>query len=441
MIGRTQFQNLLKSHNGDVVSFGREFLSLAGLTNRNYQRHTNAAGVRVLREATQSDGVTKIPRIRIEEVSLRGLAEALMGESAVEKWLKPSLVNDVFGRTEGRDLLEAGTGAMMPSQLSNINVFTGITAGLLEASILEGYENPAFVGSLLAPTVSSRQFEGRKVIGVTRIGDKAEERQPGMPTKRVQVGEAWMTQPRTREDSLAMEVTQEAAYLDITGQLNTEANNIGLWLAYRQELQIIDAYIGVANSYNYMGSSYNTFITGGYYDNDIATNALDFQENLKAAEIKFRDMRDPNTNTRILVQPDTIVVQREYIDKVTALLGGSDLTYRDKPADGAGVRQSYVNGPSIYRTRQYNVLESPLIYERLTAADGLNLSAANAAKYWFLSQSNGYMNYVENMPLRTQTASPGQLDMIDRGVMLYIKADKRGIPWIMQPRKIVRSKN
>lgn len=440
MIGRTQFQNMLASHNGDVMNFGRELVCLAGLTDRNAVRHTTEAGTRVLREAVGNDS-KPIRRIRIGEISLRGLAEAMLGESAVDRWLKPNLVNDVFARSEGRNVLEAGTGAMMPSQFSNINAFTAITAGLLESSILEGYENPAFVGSILSPSVSSRQYEGRKVIGVTRAGDQADERQPGMPTKRVQVGEAWMTQPRTVENSLSMEVTQEAAYLDLTGNLNQEAMNIGAWLAYRKEIRVIDAYIGVNQSYNFMGSSYNTFITAGYYDNDIATNALDFQENLKAAEIKFRDMKDPITGTRILVQPDTIVVQREYLDKVGALLGGADLTYRDKPADGAGVRQSYVNGPSVYRTRGYTVLESPLIYERLNAATGLNLSAANAAKYWFLSQSSGFMQYVENMPLRTQTAAPGQMDMIDRGVVLYVKADERGIPWVLQPRKCVRSKN
>ena len=85
---------------------------------------------------------------------------------------------------EGRSILEAGVGAVQPSAFANINAFTAVVAGLLEISIMEGFQLPEFIADQLMPPDNTKMFAGRKVIGTTRLGNKAEERQPGMPTAR-----------------------------------------------------------------------------------------------------------------------------------------------------------------------------------------------------------------------------------------------------------------
>jgi hypothetical protein len=269
------------------------------------------------------------------------------------------------------------------------------------------------------------------------VGDAAEERLPGMPTKRVQFGEKYMTQPRTVENSLAVEVLQETVYLDDTGGVTTEANNLGMWLGYRKELRCIDEFIGVTNTYNFRGTAYNTYLTSGVYVNDITANAITHYTAFKTAELKFRDMTDPNTGTRVLITPNTILVNRGKLLDTQALMGALATQIRDNV--GAGQLISVMPNP--IASRSYNIIESPLVYERMTAAAGLAYSASDADGSFFLFEAGPRTaEYAQNWPLRVQQAAPGQLDMIDRGVVLYVKADERGIPWMLEPRRIVRSK-
>lgn len=440
MLTKTGVRNLLESHcGGDPRRLARTINHMIGVTDREGRRYTDAAGNRILKPAASGE------RLATSEVSLRVLQEQLLGEDGIERHLRPDLLRDL---QESRDVLEDdGAGSIQASTFANINAFTAMTAGLLEAMILEAYQNPTFIGDVLAPPEPSKQFEGRKTIGVARLGDQAEERLPGMPTKRVQVGERWITQPRTVENALSAEVTQEAIYLDLTGgQLaeHTGAAGVGEWLGYRKELRIIDSFIGVVNSFNYKGTSYNTYVASGtLYDNYMSSgNELVHEDNLQAALIKFRDMTDPDTGTRILIQPNTVLVNREKLRLASAIFGTTANGYqlRDQPTLGAGVTMQ-INMSDPFYKGQFRIIESPLVYQRCAAADGLNLSASNSGKAWWMFESGSKTHvYVQNWPMRTQSAAPNQVDMIDRGVVMYTKADERGVPMWKDPRRSVESR-
>jgi len=443
VITKTGFRNLLESHGGDARSFGRRITHLLGLTDPAGRYHYGRGGNRELRDPAPGQ-----PRLRPDEISVRGLMEALCGDDGdltvrqlrAFGTLRPLLEADLGWE---RSLLEDnGAGAVMASAFANINAFTAVGSGLLEVAILEAYQNPEFIGEKLAPVEPSKQFEGRKTIGVSRIGDGAEERQPGMPTKRVQVGERWITQPRTVEHSLSCEITQEALFLDLTGGQLAEhagAAGVGEWLGYRKELRIIDSFIGVTNSYNYKGTSYNTYIAAGYYDNDITSgNELLHEDDVENVLIKFRDMTDPDTGTRILINPNCILVNREKTRTAMTILGPTAQGYQFRDATSSA-HQINIADPA-YKGK-FTVMESPLVYQRARAADGLNLSADASGKLWFMFESGPKTHvYVQNWPLRTQSAAPNQVDLIDRGVVMYTKADERGVPAWKDPRRVVRSK-
>lgn len=446
-INKAGFRNLLESKcNGDHREFGRQVTHLLGLTDERGRYHTNRLGRRILKDPT--DG----PRLQIDQVHVRGLLEATVGESINPKKILQYLNNrELIESSEHaawtQSLFEdTGAGAVMASAFSNINAYTGVVSGLLEVAILEAYENPEFIGDTLAPVEPSKQFEGRKTIGVSRLGNVSEERFPGMPTKRVGASERWITQPRTVERALACEVTQEAMFLDITGGQLAEhcgAAGVGEWLAYAQELDRIDAFIGAVNSYNYKGTAYNTYAAAGaLYDNYISSaNDLVHEDNVQAVRIKFRDMTDPDTGTRILIKANTVLVNEERLRYANAIFGPTAQSYqlRDNETPGAGVKtQINVSDPA-YKG-QYKVLCSPLVFDRCTAATGLNLSAANAAKLWFMFESGPKtLVWVQNWPLRTQTAAPNNADMIDRGVVMFVKADLRGVAMWKDPRRSVKS--
>lgn len=440
MITRGNVRELLESEGNEPQRFARRLCHMIGVTDSSGRAYHDKLGNRRLRPTATGE------RLDTSEISLRVLAESLLGEDAIERELRPGLLRDL----QERNVLEdTGAGAIMPSAFANINAFTAVTAGLLEAMVLEAYENPIFIGDILAPPEPSKQFEGRKTMGVARIGDQAEERLPGMPTKRVQVGERWMTQPRTVENALSCEVTQEAIFLDLTGgQLaeNTGAQGLGEWLGYRKELRIIDSFIGVstANQFNYKGTTYNTYAAAGtLYDNLISSgNELTHEDNVESVLIKFRDMVDAETATRILIQPNTALVNRKKIRTANSIFGPTAQAYqfRDNETAGAGIKTQINVADPAYKG-QFRLIESPLVYQRCNAADGLNLSAANSEKAWWLFEAGSKTHvYVQNWPLRTQSAAPNQVDLIDRGVVVYTKADERGVPMWKDPRRSVESR-
>lgn len=433
MLRKSDVRTILESHcNGRLDVFVDRMHQFMGLQDQHGNVHVTPGGHRTLRDVVESGTTT--PRMRPDEFSLAALGRGLLGDEEFEQYFNP----ESRRLTRFRPLLESSTaGTVMPSAFANINAFTAVTSGLMEAAILEGWQSPDFIGSQLMPDEPSRQFEGRKSIGVSRIGDQADERQPGMPTKRVKFGERWITQPRTIENSLACEVTQEAVYLDITGQVVEEANGLGEWLGYREELRKIDAFIGVTNTYVYKDNAYNTYQTAGTWDNDFSNELLHYTD-IQEAEIKFRDMTDQETGTRVMIRPNTVLVNREKLYVADMLFNPGS-----RVREGTNVTATFVHrdAPNPIRN-QYTVLESPLVYERCVAADGLNLSATNAAKYWWLFERGARtIVSVVNWPMRTQTAVPSDKEMIDRGVVLFVKADVRQVPMWKQPRRVVRNKN
>lgn len=444
MIRRNDIRDLLESHNGDAGVFARRMTHYMGVSDQHGNPYFDDGNNMTVRDPRDDQGKT-FPRIKPSEISFGHLGRGLLGHDLFEEVFEPGSRRGaghlVAAAMAGAGLnLREASDPVMPSAFANINAFTAVVTGLLEVSILEGWENPDFIGEQLMPDEPSKVFEGRKVIGTARIGDLAEERLPGMPTKRVKFGERWIEQPRTVENAMACEVTQEAVFLDLTGQVTQECNNLGEWLRYRKELRQIDAFIGVTNTYKYKGTSYNTYQTASTWDNDFSNELLhesDFEEVL----IKFRDMTDQETGTRVMINPNTVLVNRGKVRTAAAILGPTAIATEYRSNDSAGTPMSIRTSEPFYKNK-YKLLESPLVYERCDAADGLNLSTTNAEKYWWVfEQGKRTIVYVSNWPLRVQQGAPGQVDMIDRGVVQYVKADERGVPMWIEPRRVVRCKN
>lgn len=414
---------------------------MLGLTDEYGKRFYDDASNQIYKNKIVVEG-KEVERIRPTKFSLAQLGRGILGDDLFENLYQPGREAYCSKQHQAADmfgvLMEAGEAAVGASAFANINAFTGVVAGLLEISIMEGWNAPEFIGDKLATDDNTKMFEGRKVIGVSRIGDQAEERLPGMPTKRAQIGERWILQPRTVENALACEVLQEAVFLDLTGEVLTNANDVGGWLRYRKELRIIDAWIGVTNTYNYKGNGFNTWQVNGTWNNDLPNNELFHYTQVQNAMILFRDMIDPETNTRVQINPNAMLVQREKILEAGAIVSNGMVQFRDAP--GSVVNPQQIREYPNPMAGKFELIESALVYERINAANGLNVSAVNAGKYWWLFEKGKALKYAQNWPLRVQPAAPGQLDMIDRGVVMYVKADERGVPMWYEPRRAVRCK-
>lgn len=435
MIGKQSTRQLYESLG--PAAFAKQVRYLLGASDANGRRYRDSAsGIQKRQKPRDSKG-GEMNALDPRSFSLRDLAEATLGENWEAKMRSPRWSMAVALQEEEALLEDNGAGGVTASQFADINAFTAVVSGLLEISVMDGWENPEFIMDQVMPDVQTRMFDGRKVIGTTRLGDVAEPRYPGNPTKRAGFSERWITQPRTVENALACEVFQETVYLDLTGEVLEQANAVGDWIRWRKEMRCIDCFIGVTNTYSYNGTSYNTYLSNGTWNNALTGNELLFWEQVQTVELAFRDMLDPATNLRVRIVPDSMFVNQEKLYTAQAILGATELEYRGIP----GSTSAYQDIRKFQNVlRNYKLYTSPLVYQRMTDASGLNLSSTNAGKYWYVWDSKKPpFKYASNWPLRVQQAAPNQVDLIDRGVVLYVKADERGVPMVYEPRRIVQS--
>lgn len=392
----------------------------------------------VLGLGCRSDGVPLIPtderglprlkpgRASMSEFSLRNLAEAIMGHDFVQEYYHPS------SGFEFRGLQEA---AIDPTAFLNINTFNLATAGLVQAEVMERFSNPAYIGRELVRIVPTNK-NGDKLIAVARMGSVSSAvkgRKPGEPHAEVGYGEAWQTTPETVERALKCTLTREAVFYDLTGQVQEEAAAVGDELAYGMDKDIADAVLGVTNSYNRNGTSYDTYQASSPWAND-HSNPLEDYTDIDNALSLFRGMTDPESGREILVQPDTILVAPDKELTINRVLNSTELRETTNT-------NTVTISPNPLAGRQFRVVSSQIWFNRCTASDGLNLSVANAKLYWWIGDFRRAFEWRENWPLTPWQASADELHLKDHGLIAVYGANYRGVPYVREPRYVVRNKN
>lgn len=439
---RALFESRSKESNGRL-RFVSEMRQGLGLCDANGNEHKDLAGNRLLKDR----------RWLPEQLSLQELAEGIIGPSwrslfapdsnALSKYLSARAVMESRFGGDPRALLENTGVPIDPTSFLNINAFSSVVGGLIEVKILEAFQNPALIADKLAPATPTK-LNGQKIIGVNRIGDLAKERKPGEPHPRGQFNERWVQTPETAEFALAVEVTKEAVFFDLTGQILQNASLVGEEIAYRKELRVIDAFIGVTNTFNYNGSAYNTYVTSrtqGYLNDH--SNPLNDWTAIQATMLLAQRQQDPQTGKRILVNPDTIVVNPAKVATAALILSATQTERRTGTGSPAQTGSNPLN-VSVSPGAPYTGLAqmtSPLIEQRCTASDGLNLSQANADEYWWAFERGKFMQYMQNYPLSVSQAAPNTYEMLDRGIVAAYFANERGVPAIISPWHVVRNKN
>jgi hypothetical protein len=435
------FQSACRRPSGRVA-FVEEIRKEMGLNGANGQPLRDHAGNIRLGER----------KLRPEQFSIRDLAESIIGPSW-SAWMDPSQLSSLarYNRHQslmensGRSLLEANGIGVDPTSFLNINTFTAIVGGLVEVKILETYNNPAFIADKIAPAEPTKMLGGQKIIGVTQIGDRARKRLPGQATERASFSERWVETPETEEHALAIDVNKETVFSDLTGEILRVAGDIGKELGYRKELRVLDVFAGVNNStYKYNGTVYNTYVTTSTlgYLNDFSNPLLDWTS-INAVMMKFKDMADPHTGKRLLTQPNMIVCNPAALATLQLILGATSTERRTTPgatmSTGSSLNIS-VSGSNPF-AGQFEIASSPLLDQRCTDADGLNLSQANADQYFWVLEAGKPFRYMQAYPLTVTQAAPNQYEMLDKGIVATYFANERGIPSVWDPHYVVRSKN
>jgi len=361
-------------------------------------------------------------KIRPDEFSLRELAEAILG---------PESIHCFAPGAERVNLMEMDT-ATVPSAFSNTNAFAAATGGLLEAKLLEGFQRPGFIADQLVRTLPTKQRSDR-MPGVAAVGDKATAREPGNPHARAQLSERYVTTPETTQQALAIDVTKETVFFDLTRDVLNQAEQVGYWLGLNKEKRVLDTVLGINNTYTYGGTNYDTYLTSGNWVNQQSQNFADWTDVDSALQL-FAEMTDQESGEHLLIVPDTVLVMPFKAMTAEMVFSYDSIERRTGSSSEIGRAANPLMG-------RYNVLASPVAYQRLTDADGGGLSSAAAKQYWYLGEFQRAFAYMENWSLDVRRANAADYHMLDHGLLLSVFANEMGAPAVVEPRYVVRSIN
>jgi len=289
-----------------------------------------------------------------------------------------------------------------------------------------------FVADRLTRTIPTRQ-RSERLPATGRVGDRAETMTPGQAHPRAQFGERFVTTPETQKRGLAIDVTKEAVYFDLTNEVLMRAESIGYELGLRKEKLVLDVVLGLSNTYSYRGTTYNTYLTSGNWVNDHANPLVDWTD-VDAAMQLFAEMKDQESGERIVASPTQMLVTP--YKEMTASMILNATTVESRTASSAEARRS-ANPLS----GKYELLVSPIAYQRLTDADGGNLAASAAREYWYLGEFQRAFGYMENWAMHVVQARTDDYVMADHGLVMSVFADEMGAPTVLEPRYTVRNKN
>lgn len=408
-------------------AFVREVHEAVGLLERNESGD--------LVESFDEDGSRRLApgRVSPNEFSLARMAEAVGGRDFLESFNPESPSG-----SDAVNLLEAGPG-VDPTAFLNTNTFSAAVGGLIEAQVLENFQNNTFIGDQLFETIPTNK-NGERMPGTHGFGaDEGDtSRKPGMPHPRAQFGERWVQTPELDEKALACEVTQEAVFYDLTNEVLTRAADVGGILGYGREKTQLRLFAGASNSYNYNGVGYDTYQASAPWvntlSNAIGTNGSFL--NVDAALELFEDMTDPETGREILIDADTIVHMPRKQSSWHFVLNSTE---QRTGQSGTSTTQT-LSTPPPSTNSNYNLLSSTIL--RNIVRDELTSgNKANAQEYWWIGQPRRCFKWMEAWPVRVRQASPQEFVMQDRGLVAAYFANYRGVGAVVEPRYVVRNTN
>lgn len=345
-------------------------------------------------------------------VALADLCEAFLGRDALER------MNPRYRPNQGF-MLEAG-------DVVNTGAFSNIIGQITYTTVLAQLENADHVGMGLVTTdPGTTQYE-EIVPGVGGIGDRAEDVGEGENYPTVGLSEEFIEIPRKVKDGFVLPVTEEAIWEDKTGGLlmqraNAAAESMGITM----EKAALSTALGVTNTYKRNNVTRNTYLDTGGFDN-LIVDVLDDYTDINAALLLFDAIDDPNTGEPINVagQMQLVVPPALYMTAL-AILNATELKIG---ADSGAVQQMTNNLLQVQTRRRFTVVSNQYVKE-----------ATNSDIIWFLGKFPDAFGYREIWPLQVYRQDRTSEAGFARDVVTQIKVRRKGVFYVREPRKVVKS--
>lgn len=395
----------------------------------------NARAERRLLEAARRDGCEERYFEELEEAilgderaytandfSVRGLFEAFVddGREIVDSWAPTAARSQPGG---GVRMCEAGV---------DTSAFANITGQIVFSTVLDTWNNPAFLAGQLARTVPTN-LNGEKVPGISGLGDEADEVAEGYPYPQAGLTEEWVETPETSKRGFWVGVTKEAVFFDRTGILIQQASSVTEWLAINKEKRVLDAALGLVDLYRRNGAAaiatYGDSAGNHDWDNLAASNGLADWTDVENALLLFDDITDPNTGEPVLLNPNTIIVPTALSFTAQRIVGATEIrevtnsnttTISNNPLGQA--RNGLAGGGG-----GWTILSNQYVKNR-----------TSSSTTWFIGDPQAAFWYMENWPIQSITAPPSSEAEFTHDIVQRYKVTERGTTAVMEPRKMVK---
>jgi hypothetical protein len=182
------------------------------------------------------------------------LAEAMIGR----EWRR------VLSEGGSRWLSEEAVAPIGPSNFVNVSAWTATVGGLVQGTILEGYETTTeFDVADLFPTRPVIFWQGgERYVGILGPSKPAPKVGPGEDHPDARLDAMWVEPAQMSKYGLKITVAKETAVVDITGgNILQQARDLGTSLRYRENELALDIITGQTNNFK-LGVNQDSAATG-----------------------------------------------------------------------------------------------------------------------------------------------------------------------------------
>jgi len=393
-------------------------------------------------------------KVRPEDFSFRELAEAFCGHEWVAK-LDPRRQARF---SQFRSVMEAGEGV-------DVTAFGNITGQIIYSKINQGWNGTAFIGDKFFETVPT-MFDGEKVPGIGRIPSEGFNIRPGQPYPEMGFGEQFWSTPSTAKHGGILSLTKEAIFFDRTGLLLRRAGEIGESLRWNKEDRQLSCIGGLSipvgnqanevfygQNHNWNGTAVSTYSTSTTASsatvigqNSQATTPLTDWTSVNTAIQLFDQLLDPDTLRPISIMPNILLVMPQNFMNARRIIRATNVRETTPGfATSGNVQQTDAPNP----LDNYEIVKSPRFRQLVlnygsggtSTAAGTALTAAQADAWWFLCEPKRAFWYMENWPLTVLQAPTNSIKEFEQDIVMRWKGGERGVPFVADPRYIVKMYN
>ena len=297
--------------------------------------------------------------------------------------------------------------------------FSNITGVLLADMVIEGYESVKGIGDQLTRLYQSTQKDER-VPGFS-AAENVETVNEGEPYSEAGLFDKYVTTGTPLKKGRVISITEEAIYFDQTGMLLDRAFMLGERAALAKEKAILQAVLGLVNSYFPSGTASTLYSAAPYV---VASNALADWTNVETAEVSGLAEMTDEEGEAILVVANTLLVPTALKRTAERIMNATEVADGDWGDTGV---KTYSRNPV---GGQYKVLSSPLVHK---------LQTTNPTTNWWFGDFQRQFRWKQIWPLQTFRAPANHPDKFDRDIVDKFKVRFYGCAFAMDNKYVVKN--